>query len=188
MLMQITVHNRGPEAARLHVLPQLWFRNIWSWRPEFDKPQLSVDRAQHDRGRALSTGPLSLVRRRRRRTAVLRQRHQPAPAVRHGRRARVTSKTRFHEYLIQGNHAAVNPAAHRHESGGAFRARRFPPAASATIRTRLSRAPAQPGVCRFRCHHAASRRNEADEFYGALAARHCTTPMPAACSGKPSPA
>lgn len=27
----VTVHNRGPEEARLHVLPQLWFRNTWSW-------------------------------------------------------------------------------------------------------------------------------------------------------------
>jgi len=27
----LTVHNRGPEEARLHVLPQLWFRNTWSW-------------------------------------------------------------------------------------------------------------------------------------------------------------
>src|SRR6476646_8181373 len=41
VLMQITVNNRGPEAARLHVLPQLWVRNIWSWRPEFNKPSLA---------------------------------------------------------------------------------------------------------------------------------------------------
>ncbi len=30
ILIQITVHNRGPEAATLHVLPTLWFRNTWS--------------------------------------------------------------------------------------------------------------------------------------------------------------
>src|SRR5262249_36332765 len=29
--IQITVHNRGPESATLHLLPTLWFRNIWSW-------------------------------------------------------------------------------------------------------------------------------------------------------------
>ncbi|WP_375459568.1 glucosidase [uncultured Enterovirga sp.] len=29
----ITVSNRGPDAAGIHVLPQLWFRNCWSWRP-----------------------------------------------------------------------------------------------------------------------------------------------------------
>ena len=32
LLVQITVHNRGPEAAELHVLPTLWFRNEWSWQ------------------------------------------------------------------------------------------------------------------------------------------------------------
>ena len=31
ILVQITVHNRGPDEAPLHVLPQLWFRNTWSW-------------------------------------------------------------------------------------------------------------------------------------------------------------
>ena len=41
VLMHITITNRGPESARLHVLPQLWFRNIWSWRPEFNKPSLA---------------------------------------------------------------------------------------------------------------------------------------------------
>ena len=33
ILMRVTVDNRGPEAATLHVLPQLWFRNTWSWTP-----------------------------------------------------------------------------------------------------------------------------------------------------------
>ena len=32
ILLRITAHNRGPEAAELHLLPQLWFRNTWSWR------------------------------------------------------------------------------------------------------------------------------------------------------------
>ena len=29
--MKITVFNRGPEAAPLHVLPNIWFRNTWDW-------------------------------------------------------------------------------------------------------------------------------------------------------------
>jgi hypothetical protein len=29
--VRVRIHNRGPERARLHVLPQLWFRNTWSW-------------------------------------------------------------------------------------------------------------------------------------------------------------
>ena len=31
LLMRITVVNRGPEPAPLHVLPTLWFRNTWAW-------------------------------------------------------------------------------------------------------------------------------------------------------------
>ena len=31
ILIRITVANRGPETARLHLLPTLWYRNTWSW-------------------------------------------------------------------------------------------------------------------------------------------------------------
>jgi hypothetical protein len=41
ILVRITVCNRGPEAARLHVLPTLWFRNNWSWSHPKPKPVLS---------------------------------------------------------------------------------------------------------------------------------------------------
>jgi hypothetical protein len=37
LLIRITVANRGPEAARLHLLPTLWFRNIWSWGSAYEE-------------------------------------------------------------------------------------------------------------------------------------------------------
>jgi hypothetical protein len=40
LLIQISVHNRGPEAAELHLLPTLWFRNEWSWAGLRDRPVL----------------------------------------------------------------------------------------------------------------------------------------------------
>ena len=40
MLIQITVHNRGPEAASLQLLPTLWFRNDWSWGDGVARPSL----------------------------------------------------------------------------------------------------------------------------------------------------
>jgi hypothetical protein len=40
VLIRITVHNRGPEDAPLHVLPTLWFRNTWSWDDGSDRPSL----------------------------------------------------------------------------------------------------------------------------------------------------
>ena len=40
ILIQISVWNRGPQAASLHVLPTLWFRNTWTWWPDQPKPAL----------------------------------------------------------------------------------------------------------------------------------------------------
>ncbi|HEX6523738.1 MAG TPA: hypothetical protein VF070_27620 [Streptosporangiaceae bacterium] len=40
ILLQITVHNRGPDDATLHVLPTLWFRHTWSWAGGMERPAL----------------------------------------------------------------------------------------------------------------------------------------------------
>ena len=40
LLIEISVCNRGPDEAVIHVLPTLWFRNIWTWWPEEPKPSL----------------------------------------------------------------------------------------------------------------------------------------------------
>ena len=40
ILIKISVFNRGPETAKLHILPTLWFRNTWTWWPENKKPAL----------------------------------------------------------------------------------------------------------------------------------------------------
>src|SRR5262245_25305429 len=40
ILIRITIHNRGPDAAELHVLPTLWFRNQWSGQSQADRPRL----------------------------------------------------------------------------------------------------------------------------------------------------
>jgi hypothetical protein len=40
LLIRISVANRGPEAAELHLLPTLWFRNTWSWNGDEEKPLL----------------------------------------------------------------------------------------------------------------------------------------------------
>src|SRR5271156_5807333 len=38
ILIKITVANRGPEPAALHILPSLWFRNTWSWGKDPRRP------------------------------------------------------------------------------------------------------------------------------------------------------
>jgi hypothetical protein len=56
ILLQVTVHNRGPREATLHVLPTLWFRHTWSWAGGTETPSLrattdvggrNVIRAEH---------------------------------------------------------------------------------------------------------------------------------------------
>jgi len=56
ILIQITATNRGPDAAKLHLLPTLWFRNTWSWgrltedtavRPELRRRPDGQVKAEH---------------------------------------------------------------------------------------------------------------------------------------------
>ena len=43
LLMKITVVNRGPDAAPIHVIPQLWARNTWAWKKGSRRPLLRAD-------------------------------------------------------------------------------------------------------------------------------------------------
>ena len=40
LLIRISATNRGPEPARLRLLPTIWFRNTWSWQPNSPKPRM----------------------------------------------------------------------------------------------------------------------------------------------------
>ena len=40
ILLKITVYNRGPEAATIHVLPHVWYRNFWKHNARFNKPTI----------------------------------------------------------------------------------------------------------------------------------------------------
>ncbi|KAF3885884.1 MULTISPECIES: MGH1-like glycoside hydrolase domain-containing protein [Nostocales] len=42
ILIQIEIANRGSQKSTLHLLPTLWFRNIWAWNPNFDQPFIKV--------------------------------------------------------------------------------------------------------------------------------------------------
>jgi hypothetical protein len=42
LCVRIEIRNAGPEAAELHVLPTLWFRNRWSWGDDIQRPSIKV--------------------------------------------------------------------------------------------------------------------------------------------------
>jgi hypothetical protein len=53
LLMQIDISNEGPDDDTLHVLPTLWFRDIWSWDAKYAEPVLRWENgdllAEHER-------------------------------------------------------------------------------------------------------------------------------------------
>jgi hypothetical protein len=42
--IRITVVNRGPETAKLHLMPTIWFRNYWAYYPGYPKPEITVEK------------------------------------------------------------------------------------------------------------------------------------------------
>src|SRR5262245_27981675 len=43
ILCRITAINRGPEPASIHILPHLWYRNDWAWKPDAQHPTIRAD-------------------------------------------------------------------------------------------------------------------------------------------------
>ncbi len=48
ILARITAINRGPENAKLTLLPTIWFRNVWSWKAGVGKPCLDTEPAERE--------------------------------------------------------------------------------------------------------------------------------------------
>jgi hypothetical protein len=63
ILMLVTVHNRGPETATIHLLPQLWFRNTWAWKNGAKKPTLKLHENGFIEASMTSWGSIACTRR-----------------------------------------------------------------------------------------------------------------------------
>jgi hypothetical protein len=48
IFVRISVVNRGPDRAKLTLLPTIWFRNIWSWKAGVAKPLLEEEQSEPD--------------------------------------------------------------------------------------------------------------------------------------------
>ncbi|OBT69651.1 hypothetical protein VE03_00711 [Pseudogymnoascus sp. 23342-1-I1] len=42
LLFRVTAWNRGPDAAPLHIVPHMWFRNTWAWGHESEDKKPSI--------------------------------------------------------------------------------------------------------------------------------------------------
>jgi hypothetical protein len=171
MCLLVTVHNRGPEPALLHVLPTLWFRNTWAWGlpdtpavpPTITAGEGGLVAAHHRLGRLVLSGdgyPRALFCDNETNT----QRLFGTP----GRSA--YPKDGINDHVVHGA-PTVNPASAGSKAALHYRLS-VPAGGSATIRLRLSTVDDLGRKADLGAGHEAvlaARQAEADEFYAALA-------------------
>jgi hypothetical protein len=164
ILLLVTVHNRGPDAAKIHLLPQLWFRNTWSWdnsaRPqlvEADQNSIAAKHSELGEHNFYCDGKPELlfcdndtnVRR------LFGEANAPG-----------FFKDAFHEYVVGGNRDAVNSARAGTKAAAHYEIS-VPAQNSIQIRLRLAREKNSAPFADFNSIFQ-QRRGEADEFYAAL--------------------
>jgi hypothetical protein len=172
LLIRITVYNRGPDAAALHLLPTLWFRNTWSWgRGASGKPSMGrrgnvAIRASHaslgERTLQCEGAPEFLFTENESNVARLWGQVNAIPFV----------KDAFHEYLVSGNPGAVNPLQQGTKAAACYRLE-VPAGDACRVRLRLSERPPVEPFSTFDKIFAA-RLAEADEFYTRITPRSLT--------------
>ncbi len=172
LLIRITAYNRGPEAAELHLLPTLWFRNTWSWGWDGRRPALiqakgpegtAVVEAEHDyygrRWLVCEGSPELLFTENETNTRRLYGVENRSPYVKDG----------INDWLVHDVREAVSPAPIGTKVAAHYR-RTIVPGASVTLRVRFTdQAPtsamfSEPFDVLF-----AKRLAEADEFYRKVA-------------------
>ncbi len=184
ILIRITACNRGPEAADLHILPTLWFRNTWSWGWEHDeipRPSLGEMQSQHNvkwievnhatLGKylfACENADTLLFTENETNTERLFDSPNVTPHV----------KDAFHEYVIHDRKDAVNREGVGTKAAAVYR-RRVEAGESVSVRLRLMKADSVEALkARIELSRNdpfesfneifTKRQSEADEFYADL--------------------
>lgn len=174
ILVRITVANRGPEAAELHVLPTVWFRNTWIWgcrhegcslKPRMDKIGNAKLQADHESlGRfhvAFGDSPDGSLP-----SLLFTENETNSEQLFGVKQYTPYVKDAFHRFVIEGDTTSVNPldagtkaAAHYHLS--------IPSNDEVVLTARLYHQKEQPAaVFGPAFDEVFSRRHqEADDFY-----------------------
>jgi hypothetical protein len=170
LLMRVTAHNRGPDEARLHVLPTLWFRHTWSWAGGAERPELRAESVN---------GISSVVAEHRELGTRWLYAEQPVPVLMTGNETsneRVFGSPNDSPYVkdgidravVHGDTAAVDPG-----GTGTKAALHYvlvvPPGASQTIRLRLTGTSTPSPFAGFD-EVMGARRDEAGEYYAGVLA------------------
>jgi hypothetical protein len=170
LMIRITAHNRGPEAAVLHVLPQLWFRNTWGWtEPRGEEPTITRNGgeaseiclvASHEtlgtRYLYAAHGP----------EVLFTDNESNCPRLYNVVGPKLHCKDAFHEAIVDGKRGALSPQPRGTKAGLHYRFD-IPPGASRSVELRLCN---EPHAKAFSTHgqYLSVRRREADRFYEAI--------------------
>lgn len=116
--IRITAANRGPERATLHLLPTLWFRNVWSWGREGEryppKPRIEQTAAARIVAEHATLGRFALdtpaASNGARATLLFTENETNTERLFDAPNATPYVKDAFHAYVVGGHMDAVNPA------------------------------------------------------------------------------
>jgi hypothetical protein len=174
-VIRITVANRGPKTAALHVLPTLWFRNTWSWSKRAAKPMLQgarsggvsiVDATHHELGTyrlSCDSTPELLFTENETNSERIFGTPNASPYVKDG----------IANYIVQGKRKAVNPSQTGTKASAHYTVT-VAPGAAVTVDLRLSRV-GDAGLSNLSIAKVLeSRKREADEFYNSVIPRNAS--------------
>jgi len=153
IVVRITAHNRGPDAAVIHLLPTVWFRNRWSWGRSSRRPYLhaidggAIELSEPQYGKrwaAFEGSPELLFTENDTNAQRLFGLPNASPYV----------KDAFDEYVVHGRRDAVNPK-HQGTKAAAHYIIDIPAGGSATVRARLTGSQ----------HNAVASADEVDQIF-----------------------
>jgi Mannosylglycerate hydrolase MGH1-like glycoside hydrolase domain len=174
ILIRITLTNRGPEPAALHVLPTLWFRNTWTWGCRHEgcltKPSIKDAgggrlQAEHaslgTRWLAAGPGPGGKAP-----PFLFTENETNARALFGADNLTPCAKDAFHEYVVHGRNETVNPAQLGTKAAALYQLE-IPAGEAVCLRLRLAPQKLARGLCLGQEFEQVFRErlNEADEFY-----------------------
>ncbi|HEU5394088.1 MAG TPA: glucosidase, partial [Candidatus Methylomirabilis sp.] len=176
LLIRISVVNRGPDAAPLHLLPTLWCRNTWSWGRDSRRPVLRPGRAARDtslvelehhaygrRWLFCAGRPELLFTENETNFRRLYGVENASPFV----------KDAINDYIVHGVKEAVNPKGVGTKVAAHY-SLRIGPGEAITVQLRLTDSAPAAGIGPFAPDFDqtfAERRREADEFYATVIPR-----------------
>jgi hypothetical protein len=165
LLLRVLATNRGPEPAKLWLLPQIWLRNRWSWSTFDHRPEM---RLEDDRIGVYQGDDIE-------REFIWDYEGQPLFCDNDtnlhklwGQPHSGFCKDGVNDFVVLGDSAAVNPAG-RGTKAAVLKSLTLPPGAAVTLRLRLRPSGATDPFADFDAVMA-QRIAEADEYYDALQA------------------